>query len=195
MKIGIMGGTFDPIHCGHLLMAEQAREEMKLDQVWFVPAGSPPHKQTKKITDSLHRTRMVQRAVADQIDFRVSTWEIEQAGPSYTITTMKNFCMQYPESDFFLILGADMVNSLPSWYQIAELLQLVQVIALGRPGYPVEKLPDWIQGRVHWVPDSIEIQLASTQIRQRLETGRSVRYLVPDTVLAYIEENRLYGTH
>lgn len=195
MKIGIMGGTFDPIHYGHLLMAEQAREEMGLDQVWFVPAGSPPHKQTKQITDALHRMEMVQRAVVNQIDFRVCAWEIEQVGPSYTVTTMKHFCTEYPDSEFFLILGTDMVNSLPSWYKVENLLQLVQVIALGRPGYPIEKLPVWIQERVHWVPDSIEIQLASTEIRQRLEAGRSVRYLVPDSVLAYIEENRLYGAH
>lgn len=189
-----MGGTFDPIHIGHLMMAEQARDQMGLDQVWFIPAGNPPHKQGKRITDAIHRLQMVRCATAGNDTFHVSEWEVERKGPSYTVTTMKAFQNLYPDWEFFLILGSDMVNSLPSWYAVEELLQIVQVIALGRPGYEKEELPDWIQQRVHWVEDARKIDISSSKIRAMIAENRSIRYFVPDAVMQYIEEKCLYGT-
>lgn len=193
MKIGIMGGTFDPIHFGHLMMAEQAREAKSLDQVWFIPAGNPPHKKGKEITDATHRMTMVKLAIEDNPAFSALDWELRQSGYSYTVFTIKALKDQFPDAHFSLILGTDMVNSLSTWYRIDELLELTEVIAIGRPGFPTEKLPEWIQKKVNWVPDVVQIELSATEIRQRLVEGRSVRYLIPEKVISYIREKQLYG--
>lgn len=194
MKVGIFGGTFDPIHLGHLILAEQAREMASLDQVWFIPAAEPPHKLDKQITTAAHRVQMVHLAVQHHPCFHLSTMELEREGPSYTYDTLQVLRESHPGDQFYLLVGADMVKDLPNWYKIKEILQFVQVIGLGRPGVEVENLPLMVQKRLHWIPDAIEINISSTEIRQRLRQGKSVRYLIPESVYQYVREHRLYGS-
>ncbi|WP_028776309.1 nicotinate-nucleotide adenylyltransferase [Shimazuella kribbensis] len=192
MKIGIIGGTFDPIHIGHLLIAEQARDQMQLDKVWFIPTGHPPHKQGHQITDAQHRLAMVKIAAEENSAFEVLDWEIKREKLSYTIDTINWAVESYPSHQFSLIVGTDMVNNLPSWYQIDKLIQLVSIIAIRRPGFAAESLPDFIQEKLRWVEDAVEIYLSASQLRDRITSGRSFRYAVPNEVFHYIKEHRLY---
>lgn len=192
MKIGIIGGTFDPIHLGHLLIAEQARDRMKLDKVWFIPTGQPPHKQGHPITEAKHRLAMVQIATEENSAFEVLDWEIKREKLSYTIDTVNWAVNTYPAYQFSLIVGTDMVNNLPSWYQIEQLVQQVSIIAMHRPGFTAKSLPDFIQEKVRWVDDAVEIYLSASQLRDNMIHGRSFRYAVPSDVCRYIEEHQLY---
>lgn len=194
MKIGIFGGTFDPIHFGHLLLAEQARELVPLDEVWFIPAGEPPHKKGREITAAEHRYQMVLLATKDHPSFKVSRIEMDREGQSYTIETIQKLTQMYPDDQFFLLVGADMVKDLPQWYKIKKILQIVHVVGLGRMGVEDENIPDDIQQRLTWIPDAIETNLSSTAIRKRLANGKSIRYMVPEQVRQYIKENGLYGS-
>ncbi|MBA4493076.1 nicotinate-nucleotide adenylyltransferase [Paenactinomyces guangxiensis] len=194
MKVGIFGGTFDPIHMGHLLLAQQALEEVPLDHVWFIPASEPPHKQDKQITPSDHRVRMVELAIENNPAFCLSRIELDRQGPSYTVDTVQELAETYPNHQFFLLVGADMVKDLPHWYKIKKILQFVQVIALGRPGVDLEPLAADIAASVTWISGGIETNLSSTLIRHRVAQGKTVRYLVPDSVCQYMKEHGLYGT-
>ncbi|GGA36885.1 putative nicotinate-nucleotide adenylyltransferase [Kroppenstedtia guangzhouensis] len=192
-KIGIYGGTFDPIHIGHLVMAEQARQAAGLEEVWFVPAPIPPHKQGVAAS-AKDRFTMVERAVADHPSFRASRVEMDRSGPSYTVDTVRLLCREQPDTRFFLIVGADMVLDLPRWVRIEEILASVEVIGLMRPGVKLdmEQLPDHIKDRVTWVKEGVTVDLSSTWIRNRVAQGGSVRYLVPEPVRQYMEAHRLY---
>ncbi|SFJ10303.1 nicotinate-nucleotide adenylyltransferase [Thermoflavimicrobium dichotomicum] len=192
MRVGIMGGTFDPIHIGHLLVAEQAREAVGLDQVLFTPAAFPPHKQDKKITPVEHRLRMVQLAIEDHPYFHLSDIELYLPSPSYTVRTLESLRKAEPHAQFYVIIGADMVNDLPNWYKIERILEVSQIVGIRRPDIQIEHLPSWIEERVIWVTDSVELNLSSTYIRERLARGMSIRYLVPDSVYQYIKGYRLY---
>lgn len=193
MKIGIMGGTFDPIHYGHLIAAEQARTEASLDEVWFMPARIPPHKPRTQGATPEQRLAMVKHAIRDHNNFRECDIELTMEGPSYSINTLKLLTSQYPEHSFHYIIGADMVEYLPNWYQIEEIVKLTSFVALQRPGYSLSMnhLPTSIQNRVK-VADMPGIDISSTNIRDRIREGRSIRYLVSDTVRQYIKENGLY---
>lgn len=193
MKIGIFGGTFDPIHIGHLMVAEQARVEVGLDEVWFVPAASPPHKRDRVITEVAHRVAMVEGAIRDHPSFRCSRIELTSSGPSYTVHTVRRLQECYPQHDFFLIVGGDMVKDLPSWYKIEEILQRIRVIGCVRPGNSFEEIPTWISERLIPITEGIEINLSSTWIREQVRKGASIRYFVPESVRQYIEEKKLYG--
>ncbi|PTM59552.1 nicotinate-nucleotide adenylyltransferase [Desmospora activa] len=193
MKTGIFGGTFDPIHIGHLMIAEQAREAAGLDEVWFVPAARPPHKPTHIPATAEHRFQMVQLAVQEVTGFSVSRIELERPGVSYTVDTVQTLVSRYPDREFFFILGGDMVLDLPRWYKIKEILHAVKMIGLVRPHYHLgDHLPEWIQKRLLLVREGIQVDLSSTNIRERVQTGRSIRFLVPESVRRYIEENHLY---
>ncbi|MDR6225115.1 nicotinate-nucleotide adenylyltransferase [Desmospora profundinema] len=195
MKTGLFGGTFDPIHHGHLIMAEQAREAAGLDEVWFIPAARPPHKSGCVTASAEHRFFMVQQAVEGVPGFSVSRIELERSGPSYTADTLEVLMHHHPEREFFFILGSDMVLDLPRWYKIKEILNTVRMIGLTRPGHDWEnddRLPEWIRKRLIPVTGGIQVMLSSTDIRERVRTGRSIRFLVPDSVRRHIEENHLY---
>lgn len=192
MKIGIIGGTFDPIHLGHLLIAEQARDRLKLDKVWFIPTGQPPHKQGHHITPAKHRLAMAQIATEENSAFEVLDWEIKREKLSYTIDTIRWAVDTYPTYQFSLIVGTDMVNNLSSWHQIDQLVQYVTIIAMRRPGATAESLPEFIQEKVRWVEDPVEIFLSASQLRDMIASGRSFRYAVPSRVCKYIEEHQLY---
>jgi nicotinate-nucleotide adenylyltransferase len=193
MLVGIMGGTFDPVHQGHLLAAELAREAAGLDQVWFMPSFVPPHKANGPAAAPEERLEMVRLAVEGNPTFRVTDIEIRKGGTSYSVDTLKLLAKEHPNVNFSYIIGADMVMYLPRWYRIGEILKNTGFIGLARPGYELDmqKLPEEIRSRVTLVPMA-RMELSSTDIRSRRRDGRTIRYMVPDPVRVYIEGRGLY---
>ncbi|KOP64265.1 nicotinic acid mononucleotide adenylyltransferase [Bacillus sp. FJAT-18019] len=193
MKIGIMGGTFDPIHIGHMLAAESARDAYGLDEVWFMPSHIPPHKEDAGVT-GLMRLEMTAEAIAGHLSFRTLDWEVKRGGVSYTVDTVRELRNTYPEHDFSFIIGADMVAYLPKWDRIAELAGMLTFIGVNRPGtnLSVEALPDFLQTAVV-TAEMPMIEISSTMIRNRAAAGSSIRYMVPDRVYDYIVRSGIYG--
>jgi nicotinate-nucleotide adenylyltransferase len=193
MKIGIMGGSFDPIHSGHVLVAEHAAEEAGLDEVWFIPSHAAPHKEHKPGASNEDRWRMVELAIAGNPRFRAVDWELKQGGVSYSIETARMLVTAYPDDEFFWLIGADMVQYLPHWHQIEQLCELIGFIGFARPGTSLDlsELAPTIRKRVRIVPVP-SFEVSSTDIRSRIGSGRSVRYLLPEAVWHYVKERRLY---
>lgn len=197
-KIGIMGGTFDPIHIGHLVAAEAVRLEYQLDKVIFIPAGNPPHKPNSKVTSAMHRFVMTVMATYSNPDFLVSATEIERSGPSYTVDTVAALVEQYgPETEFYFITGVDAAQDLKTWHHIDKLLDMCYFIAAARPGC-ISTLDNIIkdfgrkgQQRIHRLATP-ELEISSTDIRERVRTGRSIKYIVPESVENYILKEGLY---
>lgn len=199
IKIGVMGGTFDPIHYGHLAAAEAARVEFGLRKVIFMPAGNPPHKWLKEISDAEHRYRMTALAISSNSGFEVSRLEVDKSGISYTFDTMKQLKKTYGEaSDIYFIIGADTVMELLTWHKIGELLTLCKFITVTRPGFnnrEMEQMIEEISSKYNEEIICLEVpllEISSTDIRERVRDGRSVKYLLPEEVEAYIFENGLY---
>ncbi|MGE5589713.1 MAG: nicotinate-nucleotide adenylyltransferase [Bacillota bacterium] len=198
MRLGILGGTFDPVHVGHLALAEASRTAFDLDRVLFVPTFMPPHKPEGAVASADDRLAMVRRAVEAAPHFAVSEVELERQGPSYTVDTLAELQRRHPGAELYFVAGADQVMALHTWRDPQRLVQLARVIAVTRPGYDLTRLEEQerrlgpaAQGRflpLAW----LELGLSSTDLRRLLAEGRSVRYLVPDRVLEYIEERRLY---
>jgi len=196
-RIGIMGGTFDPIHYGHLVTAEQAHYQFNLDKVVFVPSGLPPHKVGKHITSPGHRHMMTVLATTSNPHFEVSSIEVDRVGPSYTIDTVRAFRDRYgDEAGLYFITGADAILEMLEWKDSDTLLELCEFIAATRPGYAlhngrIEEIFVEQANRIHFfeVP---ALAISSTDIRERLRQGRPVRYLLPDIVVSYIERAELY---
>ncbi|MHA0855733.1 nicotinate-nucleotide adenylyltransferase [Paenibacillus sp. CMAA1364] len=193
MKIGIMGGTFDPLHIGHLLAAESARDSYQLDEVWFMPSHIPPHKDKAGVTGE-QRLAMVAEAVKDHPSFRTLDLEIRRGGVSYTIDTIEELKSIQPSFDFYFIIGADMVNYLPHWDRIEDLSKLITFIGVGRPGSPIalNTLPSYLQSNVR-LADMPLVDISSSSIRQKAENGHSIRYMVPERVYDYILRRGFYG--
>ncbi|GED31311.1 nicotinate-nucleotide adenylyltransferase [Brevibacillus centrosporus] len=187
--VGILGGTFDPIHCGHLLAAEQAREQAGLDEVWFMPTHIPPHKTRDGLTDAATRLEMVELAVADHESFRVTDVELRREGPSYTYDTIVQLVEQYPDCRFSFIIGGDMVEILPKWYRFEELSRMIRFIGLARPGADIDRVPN---DTVTFIEMPVW-DISSTLIRMKAAEGQSIRYLVPRSVERYIKENGFYA--
>jgi nicotinate-nucleotide adenylyltransferase len=199
-RIGIFGGTFDPVHLGHLIMAEQCREAGELDEVWFIPAARPPHKQDRPLTSFAQRVEMLALAIAGMPAFRVNELEKERAGPSYTADTLAELHGLHPQTDFALLLGSDCLPDLPEWHQPERILELAELLIYARPSWPVltaESLRDSLHLsenttlRMRWVPGP-SVDIASRDLRQRAAEGRSLRFLVPRAVECYIEEKKPY---
>ena len=198
MNIGVMGGTFDPIHLGHLIVAEEVRTRVNLAEVLFVPAGLPWLKTDRTISAVEHRLEMVRLAIADKPYFRLSTVDVERAGSSYTVDTIADLQGQIgAEDELFLILGWDSLAELPEWQEPSRLITMCRLLVVPRPGYPRPKLkslkasiPD-ISQRVMLL-DKPEIDISASNIRDRLAKGLSVHHLVPKPVNEYIKEHRLY---
>lgn len=192
-SVGILGGTFDPVHIGHLLAAEAAREGAGLDEVWLLPANVPPHKADGSRTGAEHRWRMVCEAAADNPHLRASDLELRMGGVSYTIDTVLLLKERYPDTVFSFIIGGDMIAYLPKWHRIDEIVTHIRFIGLQRPGYPdaAAGLPDALRDAVTMVPMPA-VDISSTGIRELRRQGRSVRYQVPDAIYRYMEVNRLY---
>lgn len=185
-RVGIIGGTFNPPHMGHLIMAQQVGDQLGLDEVRFMPDAQPPHVDEKKTIPAQDRANMVQQAIADNPLFKLETAELKRGGKSYTYDTMKALKAQHPETQYYFIIGGDMVDYLHTWSHIDELVKLVTFVGIKRTGYPTTS-----QYPVIWV-DAPLIDISSTQIRHKVSQGHTVRYLVPDTVAAYIKEHQLY---
>lgn len=192
-RVGIMGGAFDPVHLGHLLAAEAAREQYGLEEVWFMPSHIPPHKHQAGVSGK-QRLEMVEAATRANPAFKPLDIELRRGGVSYTVDTIREARREHPDLDLYFIIGADMVNYLPKWEGIEELTGMLKFIGLQRPGsfLELDALPDHIQQAVH-LADMPLVDISSSLVRKRLASGKSVRYMVPDEVHEYIVRSGLYG--
>jgi len=187
-KVGILGGTFDPVHIGHLIIADQVMERMKLEEIRFMPNFLPPHKEKVSNSTMEDRLKMLELALRDEAKFRIEDIEVRRGVTSYTYDTMAYLKKREPDTEFYFIIGGDMVDYLPKWYKIDELIKLVQFVGVNRPGtkgespYPIQFLE---------VPS---INISSSMIREKLKKGESVKFLLPEAVIHYIKENHLYGS-
>lgn len=202
-KVGIMGGSFDPIHLGHLVVANEVLNIYKLDEIIFVPTGNPPHKKGLK-ANSFHRLFMVNMAVLSNDKFSVSDFEIKNTDKSYTLNTLREFRKLYDNTEFYFITGTDAVVDLPNWHEPEEILKLCKLIAVSRPGISIKEVKGKIEEIKNRFGGNIEmlqvpmLQISSTNIRERFKMGISAKYLLPESVEQYIIKNKLYiggGTH
>lgn len=198
MKIGIMGGTFDPIHIGHLLLGEFAYEDFGLDEIWFLPNGNPPHKKNEQEAALKDRVEMVRLAIEEIPYFRLSFYEAKENVHSYTYQTMNYFNTKYPEHEFYFILGADSLFSIEQWKFFREIFPTCRILAAMRDDSGLEDM----ERQIRYLQDTYQAQIdllraplleiSSTVIRKRASDGLSVRYMVPEAVAAYIWEKGLY---
>lgn len=223
VRCGILGGTFDPIHMGHLRSAEEIRERLELSEVLFVPSARPPHKEPANVIDPAHRLRMTELATADNEAFSVCSLEIDRPGPSYSIDTIRNLQEERGlQADLYFILGADALMEIHTWKDVPGLLQSAHFVVTSRPGYPIQELLHNLEKTVtsQWpafefqtnvspsfgvetlqtetsdksillVPITL-LDISATEIRNRVKSGRSIRYLVPASVEQYIYQHSLY---
>lgn len=186
-RIGILGGTFNPPHLGHLLIAEQVGNQLDLDEVWFMPTAKPPHAPGKKTIAAQHRLQMVQKAIDNNPLFKLQPYEVNRGGINYTVDTMRHFMEEYPQSDFYFIIGGDSANDLSTWRNIDELSQMVQFVGVRR----LRNKPYNGPYSILWV-DTPLIDISSTEVRLRVYLEQSIRYQVPEAVEEYIMKHRLY---
>jgi nicotinate-nucleotide adenylyltransferase len=198
MKVGIMGGTFDPIHIAHLIIAEEARTRLALDRVIFIPAGEPWMKPGHIVSEAGQRVEMVKLAISSNPDFSLSLSEIERPGPTYTVDTLEQLLGELGyDTQLFLLLGWDSVAELPAWKAPYRVSKMATVVAFPRPGFTkpeiaaLERAMPGIAERMVFL-DEPYLEISSTDIRKRIADGGSVRYLVPDAVGQYIIECGLY---
>jgi nicotinate-nucleotide adenylyltransferase len=200
-RVGWFGGSFNPPHVGHLILAEMARCTCDLDEILFMPAKNPPHKHVKGLAPARDRCHMVELAVEDNDAFTVSRLELDREGPSYTLRTARELTERLSsDARLFLILGADSVRDLPEWWKAGELLTEMDFIVLRRPGHPMGELSHVEEAFGRWAVEKLQdavveaplLDISSTSIRQRVAAGGSIRYLVPDAVRHYIREQDMY---
>lgn len=187
-KIGIFGGTFDPPHNGHLLMANEVKAALELNEIWFMPNQIPPHKQDETHSGSHHRLKMLELAIEGHQGFRAESIELERQGPSYTHDTIVLLKERHPDKEFYFIIGADMIEYLPKWYKINELADLLRFVGVKRPGYETHSPFQVIE------VEAPQFEVSSTMLRERFREGYVTDFLLPEKVKLYIEEKRLYGT-
>ncbi|PIC81149.1 nicotinate-nucleotide adenylyltransferase [Sporosarcina sp. P18a] len=187
-QIGILGGTFNPPHTGHLLIANEVRYALQLDEVWLMPTAVPPHKIATGDASAEQRLQMVKLAVDEVEGLRASSFEIERGGVSFTYDTMSQLLQDETNVHFHFIIGGDMIDQLPTWYRIEDLLEMVTFIGVKRPG------TDNTSAIPVQLVETPQLDLSSTLIRQRFVEGGTVQLLIPPAVEAYIREERLYGS-
>lgn len=198
-KIGLMGGTFNPIHYGHLLAAEQARSRFRLDEVIFIPSGRPPHKNDKTVAGAEHRYLMTVLATSTNPRFTVSRAELDRKDLSYTIDTVRYFArlLKSKNPDIYFITGYDAVLEILTWRNPDKILELCTIISASRPGYDIRRLKEILDrkqlGRIR-ILEAAALAISSTDIRSRLAEGLPIKYLLPDSVEEYIYKNKLYRT-
>ena len=195
-RIGLLGGTFDPPHIGHLWLGETARDQLGLDEVWFLPVGEPPHKVGREITAVSHRLHMTQLSIQAHPTFCVNRIDMDRPAPHTTVSLLHLLHKTYPDTEFCLIIGADSLHDLPTWSAPCELISLCRLAVLDRPGVTI----DWdgletavpnIRATVDWLHGPT-VDISSTAIREWAREGRSLQVLVKTAVLEYIQENKLY---
>jgi len=190
-RIGVMGGTFDPIHNGHLVAASEVASALKLDEVIFVPTGSPYQKQN--VTSAEHRYLMTVIATASNPRFKVSRIDIDRGGDTYTVDTLTEMHEQYPDSDLVFISGADAIAQILAWKDVDTLWSLAHFVAVSRPGHKLD-IPEAPEGSISTL-EIPALAISSTDVRRRVDSGFPVWYLVPDGVVQYIAKHELYGQH
>jgi nicotinate-nucleotide adenylyltransferase len=214
VRRGILGGTFNPIHLGHLRGAEEARERLHLDQICFVPAAIPPHKNERIEVSASHRLEIVRLAIKDNPAFSVSDVELRREGKSYSVETLRFFCHEDPEAELFFIVGLDSFLEITTWKKYHDIFALCHVVVLSRPGVarcdPTELTPrefwrafhpgrnsnHWIympSGHSVYFLDRPFMDISSSEIRQRIRRGKSIRYMMPERVEAYVLQKRCYS--
>jgi nicotinate-nucleotide adenylyltransferase len=209
MRLGILGGTFDPVHYGHLLLAESCREQLNLEQVWFLPAAVPPHKQMRELAPPVARLEMLELAAAGHAGFSVCPYEVERGGVNYTVDTLDHLKQADPTRELFFLMGADSLRDLPTWKEPARLCQFAVPVIVCRGGTgssPSESESlDW-RGLESLIPrERLEtlrehqvqmsrIDLSSSDLRERVAAGRTIRYRTPRAVEMYIKTHGLYHT-
>lgn len=197
-KIGIMGGTFDPIHYGHLVIANEVLFKFNLKKIVFVPTGNPPHKRSAALAGSYHRYMMTQFATMTNPDFDVSNIEVEKNDISYTVDTIEELKKKYKNTKFYFITGTDAVLDLPNWKSPEKILKLCTFIAVNRPGYvddeldsKLDKLMKDYKGEILSIK-APQLKISSTDIRNRIQENRPIKYLLPENVEQYILKKELY---
>jgi nicotinate-nucleotide adenylyltransferase len=188
IRLGVMGGTFDPVHFGHLVAANEAASAFGLDKVIFVPTGEPWQKQT--ITDSGHRFNMTKLAIAGNSHFDISRVDVDRPGPTYTVDTLRDIKAQHPEAELFFITGADSIAQIGSWKDSEQIWPLAHLVGVTRPGHSLE-VPKSPHGAVSLL-EIPALAISSTDIRARVESGKPIDYLLPASVIDYIQKNNLY---
>lgn len=197
-RIGIMGGTFNPIHFGHLILAQYALEEYSLDKIWFMPSKRPPHKPEDTVIPDFNRREMTELAIAGNSDFELSDIELKREGSTYTVDTLKQIKTDYPDNHFYFIIGGDSLFQIEFWKDTGTIFSLVEILAASRYHMSEQmlreqilRLNDIYHGRI--MPISVPaIDISSKMIRERIKNGKSIQYLLPEPVAAYILENGLY---
>ncbi len=196
-RVGVFGGTFDPIHHGHLVAAEEVWHELKLDRVLFVPAGTPPHKRNQPVTPVHHRLAMVELAIASNPHFALSRVDVDRPGPSYTVDTVALLREELgPEAEIFFVMGMDSLAEIATWHQAQRLVELCRLAVVDRPWYQVDMAA--LEAAIPGIVDRVilvhipGLAISSTDIQQRVHSGRSIKYLVPAAVEEYIHAHGLY---
>ena len=198
-RVGIFGGTFDPIHCAHLILAEHSWEQFQLDTILMMPCAVPPHKEDREITPAFHRSRMVQLAIEDNNHFKLSNFEIEREGVTHTADTVRLLKEEHPECEYFFILGADSLFYIDTWYHPDQILGQIPIIAAVRGDADQEDLKKQIVSLKERYPasqiallDTPHIEISSTMIRENIRQGKTIKYYVPKYVEKYIYQQKLY---
>jgi nicotinate-nucleotide adenylyltransferase len=187
-RIGIFGGSFDPIHKVHLRIAQQAVRQLSLDRIFFVPAFIPPHKRERRLTATLHRLKMLQEALAKWENFSISRYEISRKGISYTVDTLKKIKKRFPSAELVLIMGSDSLEQLPAWRDTGTILQMAELAVYERPGFPIDAKNTF----PHRIIKGTRSALSSSVIRKQVERKKTIRALVPKSVWEYIKDKKLY---
>ncbi len=201
MRLGIFGGTFDPVHFGHLSLAEECMSAAALDEVWFVPAASPPHKSGKKISRFDQRKEMLELAIAGNEKFKVEPMEADRPGPSFTIDTLEQIKSQNPSDEIFLIIGADSALEFPTWKDPARILSIATLVIRVRPSFDIPNETDFsiqMQKEIGVKPKLLIVtglpyfDISGSELRNRVAMGKTIRYLLPRSVEVYTQQKKLY---
>ncbi|MBN2292459.1 MAG: nicotinate-nucleotide adenylyltransferase [Pirellulales bacterium] len=201
MRLGLFGGTFDPVHLGHLILAELCREKCRLDEIWFLPASVPPHKSDSWLTPAETRIEMLKLAVTGNEHFAVNRYEVDRGGVNYTVNTLRHFHAELPEAQLFFLMGADMLHDLPNWRESTAICELATIVSVRRAGLPEPEFGNLTQVasteqiekfRRHQV-EMPAIEISSTDIRQRVRQGHTIRYLTTPAVEQFISTHGLYA--
>jgi len=202
IKLGILGGTFNPLHSGHLIVAQEAYLRLRLDKVIFIPAASPPHKPQENLVEAKHRLRMVALTLRNDPRFVVSDMETKRLGNSYTVDTLEELRQKYgPKAEIYLIVGSDTLDEFPTWKDFPRIAQVAHIVVMARPGHPLQKIDDLkailgedkVEEMKGFMLSGPLIGISASEVRRRLARGDSIRYLVPRTVERYIKKHKLYS--